>query len=229
MWKNLSAADLFAIAANLLPVYGVWALGWNPREIFLIYCLESLIIGFFTLVKMGITTSVKKKDVWENNGSKTIVHGTFFMFFFLIHYGFFMIIQIFIFSKSMSLSGKEMSVWDFLFHWPQYLGTEGYVVLGIFILAYGYKNLSGFILSGEYKTAVLSSIMFEPYIRVFIQQITVILGSFVLLFNGGKVFILLFAFIRIYFEVILKYDVRIKEALKAKSNESNKKIADAEN
>jgi hypothetical protein len=55
--------------------------------------------------------------------------------------------------------------------------------------------------------------MFEPYLRVFIQQFTVILGSFFLLFNAGKLFILVFALARIAFEVLLQYDVKIKEAL----------------
>jgi hypothetical protein len=213
MRKNLTPTDLLLIAALLVPVYGVLFLEWEPRKIFFIYCLESLLIGLFTLIKMGITTSVKKKDIWENNGSKTMMHGSFFMLFFFVHYGFFMAIQIFIFSKTMSLNGKEMTITDFLLHWPAYIGNEGYIALGIFVLAYGAKQMTEFVLSGQYKTVSLSSIMFEPYLRVFIQQFTVILGSFFLLFNAGKLFILVFALARIAFEVLLQYDVKIKEAL----------------
>jgi hypothetical protein len=49
-------------------------------------------------------------------------------------------------------------------------------------------------------------VMFQPYIRIFIQQVTVILGSMFLTFGAGKIFILIFAAIKIFFEVFLNYE-----------------------
>src|SRR5205085_5954223 len=65
------------ISANLLPVYGVWFLDWNAWEVFAVYTLETIIVGVMTIFKMGIASTVKKKDVWENNGTKTMVSGLF--------------------------------------------------------------------------------------------------------------------------------------------------------
>ena len=48
--KKLTRSDYFIIAANLLPIIGVWFFDWDPREIFLVYCLETIIIGVFNLV-----------------------------------------------------------------------------------------------------------------------------------------------------------------------------------
>ncbi|HWI93921.1 MAG TPA: DUF6498-containing protein [Flavisolibacter sp.] len=71
---------------NLLPVYGVWVEGWNAKEVFVVYCLETIIIGFFTLTKLGIATAIRKKDRWKNNGSKAMQSGLLFILYFLVHY-----------------------------------------------------------------------------------------------------------------------------------------------
>ena len=54
-------------------------------------------------------------------------------------------------------------------------------------------------------------LMFEPYIRIFIQQFTVILGSLFLSFGAGKVFIIIFAMIKIAFELFIDYAKIINE------------------
>ena len=50
--RKLTQSDWILIIANLFPVYGVWFHQWNAKEVFLVYCLETIIIGFFALLKM---------------------------------------------------------------------------------------------------------------------------------------------------------------------------------
>jgi Family of unknown function (DUF6498) len=85
--RTLTPPDFFIIAPNLLPVIGVWFFGWNPKGVFIVYCLETIIIGILNLVKMGIVTIYRKTDVWYNEGRQTKQSGLLFMFFFLMHYG----------------------------------------------------------------------------------------------------------------------------------------------
>ena len=80
------------MTANLLPVAGVWFWNWSPKEVFMVYALETVIIGLFTLIKIGITTSVRKTDIWYNGANRTNQPGLFFMLFFLVHYGMFVAI-----------------------------------------------------------------------------------------------------------------------------------------
>ena len=47
--KKLTQSDWLLIAANLVPVYGVWFQNWSAKEVFIVYCFETIIIGFFTL------------------------------------------------------------------------------------------------------------------------------------------------------------------------------------
>ena len=61
--KNLTPGDWSLIIANLIPVIGVWFWTWNAKEVFLVYCFETIIIGCFTLLKLLITGLLVKRDV----------------------------------------------------------------------------------------------------------------------------------------------------------------------
>jgi hypothetical protein len=82
--------------------------------------------------------------------------------------------------------------------------------------------LQDFILSGEYKTISLSILMFQPYMRIFVQQFTVIIGSIFLAFGAGKIFILIFTLVMIVFEVYFNYEGILKKAAAELRNRSGK-------
>jgi hypothetical protein len=138
-----------------------------------------------------------------------------FMLFFLMHYGLFVAVQMGIFFGVSGIGDQYgISFFNFFSKWPSLLTNETYIMLGVFIVSYGFRMINDFILSGEYKTASLSYLMFQPYGRIFIQQITVILGSTFLSFGAGKLFILVFAFIKIFFEVIVDFNGIIRRQQK---------------
>ncbi|MBS1622073.1 MAG: hypothetical protein JST10_12100 [Bacteroidetes bacterium] len=205
--RKLKRTDILIIAANLLPVIGVWFFGWSPEEVFMSYALETIIVGFFTVLKMGIATLFRKTDTWYNKGSSQKVSGLFFILFFMVHYGMFVALQTGLF-LGVSGIGKEENIGFFgiLLHWPKYFtsGNLSYMLLGFFI-SYGFDMFWNFIRPGLYKTAPMMLLMFQPYGRIFIQQFTVILGSIFLSFGAGKIFILVFALIKMGFEVFLNF------------------------
>lgn len=206
--RALYPGDLFLILVNLVPLWGVWFGGWNATEIFMVYCLESVVIGLCNLLKLAMVTTVKKREVWNNNSQKSsLVSGLFFMLFFLIHYGIFVFIQLGIF---LSVSGTQTTYgisnsFDFIIHFPRYLSTNSEWLLAIVTVSYGLLLLKDFVLNGAYKTASLGAIMFEPYARIFIQQFTVIAGSLFLSFGAGKIFISIFVCVKIFFDVLINY------------------------
>ncbi len=219
--RKLSTSDYLFMAANLLPVAGVWAFGWNPREIFLVYCLETIIIGIFNLVKMAIVTLVRKKDTWYNQGSRTQQSGLFFMLFFLLHYGIFVAVQMGIFFGVSGLGHEyKITFSNFFTKWPEMLDTDSLILLGVFVFCYCFKMLFEFLRSGEYKTVPMMLLMFQPYGRIFIQQIVVILGSMFLTFGAGKVFILIFALVKIFFELFIDYEGLLNKAMRDMKNDS---------
>ncbi|MCC7400024.1 MAG: hypothetical protein IT214_00910 [Chitinophagaceae bacterium] len=221
-FKNkLKRSDLFLIAANLLPVIGVWYFNWNPAEVFMVYALETIIIGFFTLIKMGIVTLVRKTDIWYNKGSTQLVSGLFFMLFFMVHYGMFVAIQTGMFI-TISGIGKEfhLGFFEFFLHWPSYFkGDLLYMLLGFFI-SYGFNLYWNFIRPGIYRNVPMMLLMFQPYERIFVQQFIVILGSMFLTFGAGKIFILIFAAVKIFVEVFLNFEGILNKSMQDMRKES---------
>ena len=63
--SRFRTADWVVIAANLLPVYGVWFLGWSAVDVFIVYALETLIAGFVTVLKLGVLTLHRRTDTWQ--------------------------------------------------------------------------------------------------------------------------------------------------------------------
>lgn len=221
--KKLTRSDYFIIAANLIPVYGVLYEGWSATEVFFVYCLETIIIGIFNLVKMAIVTAVRRTDTWYNGPSRTQQHGLFFMFFFLVHYGMFVAIQMSIFfGVSGIVKDGSLSLFSFFYKWPQLLGSNSYTMLTGFVISYGFGMIYNFILPGKYKTTPLMVLLFQPYIRIFIQQFAVILGSMFLSFGAGKAFIIVFAMIKIFFEVVINYEKLLNKSMDDMKNESSK-------
>lgn len=213
--KKLTSGDWLLIFANLLPLYGVWFEDWDPKQMFLVYCLETVIIGGYNVIKMLIVTLDRKNDVWENKGSSTMRSGWFFILFFIVHYGFFVMIQTGIFAGVSGLSANsDFGPLTFLSRIFSYLSFDAKIVLCIFILMYGFRMLFDFILSGRYRQTSLGLLMFQPYLRIFVQQFVVILGSMFLAFGAGKAFMLIFVAIKIYAEVFINFEAWLERAEK---------------
>lgn len=199
-------SDYVLIAANLVPVYGVWFEGWSGKDVFIAYALETLIIGAFTVLKLGIATLYRGTDLWYNKGQTSRVSGLFFIVFFILHYGIFAAVQTSIFSAASGITGDNIGLFHFFLHWYDYIDRETGVMLIGFSVSYAVNDLFPFIGRGDHKTVSMMRLMFQPYGRIFVQQFIVILGSMILIFKLDKVFILVFAGIKIFFEIYLNFD-----------------------
>jgi len=220
--KKLSKADIGLIVANLIPVYGVWFLNWPPAEAFIVYALETMIAGFITILKMLVITFVRGKDDWYANGTVSRQSGFLFIFFFIMHFGIFALVQTTIFSQTANIAPAGSGLFHFFFNWYKYINRDIAYMLSAFMIGYLAKNFIPFIINGDYKTQSLMLVMFQPYGRIIIQQFTVILGSMFLVLGAGKVFILVFALIKIFFEIVVNYSTLLKKTLKDMKGGSGK-------
>lgn len=213
--RHLTYTDIFLILVNLVPVAGVWLDKWDAADVFIVYCLESVIAGAYNILMMLVTTLFKKRDVWQNGSFSAMVSGYWFIIFFIVHYGFFVWLQTGIFldiSKYKNLGLGPMDVFTFFAHLRQNISPQIQWVLLLFIAASGLAMLRNFIFNGAYKTTSLGVLMFAPYARVFVQQFCVIAGGFCLQFGAGRIFVLVFALVKVFFETVLDYDRIIAKA-----------------
>jgi hypothetical protein len=221
--KELKAPDYLIIAANLVPVIGVFFFGWSAIDVFIAYALETLIVGAFTVIKLGIATLYRGKDEWYNYGTSTKQSGLFFIFFFIIHYGLFAAIQTSIFSAVSKIEPPNAPFFHFFFHWYQYVNRETGIMLCGLIVSYAARDLIPFLSKGHHKTVPMMLLMFQPYGRIFIQQFVVILGSMFLVFGFEGGFILVFALIKIYFDVYMNFSKVLDKAMTDMKKESGEK------
>lgn len=218
--QQLTIGDFLLIVTNLIPIWGVWFKGWDAKMMFLVYCLESIIIGIYNFLQLWLTTIYKKKDVWNEDQPDSLVSGYMFMFFFLAHYGFFIFIQLNIFLSIVHFKNESFGAIDFVVHFYKHMPAYALWLLLLFAITYGFIVLKEFVFTGAYKTISMGSLLFAPYGRIVVQQFVVIVGSFVLLINKeGKIFILVFVIVKIFFELLLDYKKIITEAVaKRKAN-----------
>jgi hypothetical protein len=221
--RTLSRNDFILIAANLVPVFGVWFEGWSPIEAFVVYALETIIIGAMTLLKLLVLTLTKGKDDWYNGGQKTRVSGFLFMFFFAVHYGLFVAVQTSLFSESAGIVPSGKGPLFFFFHWYEFVNANVAIMLGAFVVSYLATSFIPFLVRGKFKNVSMTMVMFQPYGRIFIQQCTVIIGSMFLTLGAGKAFILIFALIKSYFDVYLNFDHLIEKSVAEVENKISTK------
>jgi len=159
------ASALALVVANLVPLFGVLGLGWNAAAIVVFYWAENLIVGFFNILRMrraqgplgSIRMTLNDRPVTEASRSALIV-------FFIVHYGMFTLghgvfVLVFFGMKSEgALRGLGQAL---LFlaasHWISYK-----------------RNFLG---QGEYRKVSFAALFWQPYKRIFIMHLTIILGG----------------------------------------------------
>ncbi len=168
--KKLRRDDWLIIVSNLIPVAGVWFLGWSAVDAFIVYALETLIIGILTVLKLIIATIFRGKDTWHTSGQSSKVSGLFFIIFFILHFGIFAAVQTSIFAGVAGIIPPGRGMMYFFFNWWEYITGDINQMLAGFVISYFLRDFLPFILKKEYSSVSMMLIMFQPYGRVVIQQ-----------------------------------------------------------
>lgn len=165
---ELTASVIFLIAMNAIPVFGVFAFGWDVGTLLLLYWLESVVIGLLNVPKM---LACQGSDIGSNvrSNRRSLV---FLCVFFLIHYGGFSVGHyVFLDSFFTSVPPLTSLVSDIL-------SAQGLLItmVGLWV-SHFFSMVRNFYGKGEYKTRSPNKQMFIPYGRVFVMHIVIILGG----------------------------------------------------
>jgi hypothetical protein len=160
------------ILANLFPIFGVLYLGWSLPNILYLYWAESAIIGFFNILKMATA-----------QGGEPPKNKLFFTFFFMIHYGLFMVVHFvfltIILLKVFKAQGLNVGLLSSI-RW-------GLILL---FLSYGSSFLANYIGKGEYKSASEKFLLLQPYGRIVVMHLTILLGTAIIWLSGPSIVLL---------------------------------------
>jgi hypothetical protein len=170
-WNSPSA--ILLMLANALPLGGVLWFGWNIGDLFILFWIESAIIGIFNVIKMLVISK------WE-----AIFMGAFF----IGHFGAFMAGHLlFIFGFFMQGMESRSPTLDqtgalLLSMWPAVLAL---------VASHGFSFFDNFIKRKEYLLKTVKEQMGEPYKRIIIMHFTIILGGFMVMALHAPVLALL--------------------------------------
>jgi len=185
---RVSTASL--IIFNLIPLIGVCLFGWSLAAIMVLYWFENVIIGFYNVLKM-IMAQGKTPKIRLRSGSKpvTTAQKPFLIVFFIVHFGIFTLGHgVFV----MVLFGKGLqNIWGLL---P--------AALSLFV-SHGISMYHNFIRNGENKRVAFQDLFFQPYNRILIMHITIILGaSAALILNLPAIILVVLIFLKILVDVL---------------------------
>jgi hypothetical protein len=212
---NLPVSVYILIGANLLPL-GMAAGGdWGVREILPLYWFESAIIGFFNVLKilmaggplMGGADGPLRKLERQFGGlalgafSSLMLAGRLFLAaFFAFHFGMFMAVHgVFLFGLVLGgfKAGGDGLGFNFL---PALLGVK-WAVLALF-LSHGASFFLNFVGGGEFRRTNARECMAQPYARVVVMHLTIILGAFAsAMFSDTAPIMVIFVGLKIFTDV----------------------------
>lgn len=193
---NLKNKYHSAIFENILPLCGVLLFGWSAFSLLLAYWLETLVVGFYTLLKLQRST----KNFPVNSQNKLVpgplrevkpFEKKFAMIFFLFHYGIFCLVH-FMFLKTFANFAHD----SISFSWLVLLSA-----LPFFII-HGKKFQEEFVETKEYEKIPLAKILFSPYKRIALLHIVVLCGGipFIFLQNTASPFAVFLIVLKMFLE-----------------------------
>lgn len=177
--SNLALPAL--IIANLVPLWGILFAGWDAFAILLLYWAENLAVGFYTVLKM---ICVKAPNPVAHLGK------LFSIPFFIMHYGGFIGIHgVFVLAFFRHEMNMDHLNWPCFLVFPQILFRvigqmwsvmpPGMIIplIGLFA-SHGISFIVNFLIKGEYATIKSDTVMFQPYPRMVVMHVALILGGF---------------------------------------------------
>jgi len=195
--KDLTNIPVIAlVAANIVPLWGVFFLGWDAFYIVLLYWSENLAVGFYNILKIAAA----KVERPVGHLSKL-----FLIPFFVVHYGGFMAVHG-IFVLAMFKRGESGSVeketWPCFLVFVQMLinvirqmfssiGPQMKIAILALFVSHGVSFVYNYLLKGEYAIYKPQELMNKPYGRVVVMHIAIIGGGFLVMSVGSPVALLL--------------------------------------
>ncbi len=159
---------IWIVFGNLLPVFGVLFLDWDPGMILILYWIENFFVGLFTVPRI-LMAQGPLPAVGSVIGGTPFVQRLGTAAFFTFHYGVFWIVHgAFAMMLASEISPDESS--------PGEMRGFGYAIIGILIIQ-AMQFWQAWIRPRAYETANPKLEMFLPYPRVMVLHITVLLGA----------------------------------------------------
>jgi hypothetical protein len=188
------------VAANLVPLAGVLFWGWDVFALLLLFWMENVVVGLFFALRM-LFVDLEESALW--------LAKLFMVPFFCVHYGMFTAVHgVFVFMlfgqgkyRAEGLNALAPAARAAADN-PQWLPLAVLVASHLFSFAWNY------LYRGEFRGAQLSRLMAQPYGRVVVLHVAIILGGIAAMMLGSPLWALL---VLLGLKVALDFKAHLKE------------------
>jgi hypothetical protein len=218
-------ATFVIILANLLTILGVIFLEWDALAIICLYWFENTITGFFNVLKMAfskakfqIADKTKSQDIKSlkitelSHKRMNAIAGGFKYFlipFFIVHFGGFCVghavfLDVFLFGNYMEFgfTGPAISILTEVVTTDLIWGAAAIFVAHLVSFFVNYLG------KREFEKIPLQVLMFQPYSRIFVMHVSIILMGALLFQSGNNSAIMVISFIVIKAIVDVRQHIR---------------------
>ena len=163
--EKFSTDVIFIVVANFTTLFGVIFLHWGLFSVLFLYWLESAMIGMFSILKILIAPS------YIGGRLRKLI----LLPFFIAHYGGFMVGHLFLI--------YFVSFAPYIFthngYFPEDAGLSQEMLLPVLMLlfSHGFSFFKNYIAKKEYLKVSSTQLMSQPYGRIILMHITLLLGA----------------------------------------------------
>lgn len=191
LWKRPPVVAVLAI--NLIPAFCVLFLGWSALALLMLYWAENVVLGVINVVKMGAISLT--------NGLASAAAGLFLIPFFIFHYGafcaghgFFTIVLVGGALQGVDPFDAARHIWD---------DRWSYAAPLLAMSAFHLTALVQWLRAGAWKATTLDQQMGEPYRRIIIMHVTILVGgAMVAMLGQPAAAVALLAVLKTLFETV---------------------------
>ena len=174
--NELPPSAIVLLGANLVPLAGVVAFHWTVLSVLLLYWFENVVIGAFNVLKMAFASP---KDLASD------LIKVFLIPFFIVHYGMFAFVHGMIIMSFFGHAGR-FSPGPAAFAAALRDAGVGWGVVAI-VVSHGFSFFQNYWMSGEYRNASPQVLMAQPYARVVVLHVAILIGGFGAVAMGSPV------------------------------------------
>jgi hypothetical protein len=196
MRLRLDRDTLVMFGLHLLPLLGIWLAGWKAETLLVLYWMESLVVGFWTVVLVAVAPE-QPLPLLSNPGQRATT-GAPIALFVLVHAGFFMGIHLFFLHFAFEVTNIA------------HYGSLPAALLGMLLDEGLWVPLAGLFVVRALATydvlrrgePVQRSII-GFYYRIVVMQLAIILGGFLMFAIGPVAALVALVMVRLGFELTI--------------------------
>jgi hypothetical protein len=163
-WHRPSALAL--VAANLVPLAGVLGWDWEIGPLMMLFWLENLIVGAYTVARMALA----RKDPLAKFA---------LIPFFVFHFGGFCTVHGIFVAFMFGPSGPRIGPDSLPGLLSEALFRHGLLLAALALaVSHGVSFVTNYLRTRDYETASARDLMFVPYKRVIVLHVVILIGGF---------------------------------------------------